>query len=209
MKKRWIGFGLVGAVVAGTAAWAAAANDVAEPDFTIISQEGDIEVRQYEPMIVAETTVTGERDKAMNSGFRTIADFIFGNNKASQEVAMTSPVTQQRGEAIAMTAPVLQQETGGEWKVRFVMPAEYTMATLPRPNNPDIEILEVPQRKVAAIRFSGRADRKSISEHEQKLLSYLAAQGLSPESAPTYAFYDAPWVPGMMRRNEVLIEVSP
>ena len=60
-------------------------------------------------MIVAETGSHGERDKAISEGFRTIADYIFGNNLSSQKVAMTAPVTQQASEKIAMTAPVTQQ----------------------------------------------------------------------------------------------------
>ena len=78
--------------------------------------EKNIEIRNYPPVIVAETEVAGERDKAISGGFRTIAGYIFGNNLSSQKVAMTAPVTQQPSEKIAMTAPVTQRGNGTSWQ---------------------------------------------------------------------------------------------
>lgn len=40
---------------------------------------------------------------------------------------MTAPVTQQENEKIVMTAPVIQQGEDNTWKVRFVMPSDYTI----------------------------------------------------------------------------------
>ncbi len=51
---------------------------------------------------------------------------------------MTAPVSQDAGsEKIAMTAPVSQERTGGQWRIAFVMPSEYTMDTLPEPVGPE------------------------------------------------------------------------
>ena len=88
---------------------------IEEPRFTSIFKAGSFEVRQYAPMLVAETVVDGDMDEASNRGFRKIADFIFGNNQSAQtggsaKIAMTAPVTQEpqleKSEKIAMTAPV-------------------------------------------------------------------------------------------------------
>jgi len=92
---------------------------VEQPAYTVIRSFGDMEVRDYPPMIVAEVEVSGARKQAINAGFRLIADYIFGNNSPSKK--------------IAMTAPVSQQSAGGAWKVRFVMPSGYTLETLPTP----------------------------------------------------------------------------
>ncbi|GAA4647551.1 heme-binding protein [Pontixanthobacter gangjinensis] len=208
MKKRWAAFAAIGVLAAGAVSWGAAANDVEEPAYAILQTAGNIEIRAYEPMIVAEAKVTGDRSTAMNRGFRIIADYIFGNNIASQEIAMTSPVTQQpASEDIAMTAPVTQQQTDGVWQVRFIMPSEYTMMTLPRPANSEVEIREIPARKFAAIRFSGRGGMASLDARTKELQTYLVEQGMETAGDATYAFYDAPWVPGPMRRNEVMIEL--
>lgn len=218
MKKRWIFLGIGSALAAGLISWGAVASAVEQPDYTVIASSGDIEIREYGSMIAAQAAVSGERQAAMSRGFRIIADYIFGNNRSSSKVAMTAPVTtapmtsapvtQQASEKIAMTAPVTAQASGGIWQVRFIMPSEYTMETLPKPVNPEVTLIEVPARRVAAITFSGRGGDNAIAEHENELKQYLQQEGLTAAGPPSYAFYDAPWTPPFMRRNEVLIELD-
>ena len=188
--------------------WSLFANNVETPDYEVVAKEGQIEIRQYDAMIVAEADVAGEREEAIGSGFRIIADYIFGNNLASKNVAMTAPVTQRPSQNIAMTAPVTQQTVGASWKVRFVMPSEYTMATLPQPVNPEVKLIEVPASRFAAIQFSGLGNQRALDRRTEQLLDYLKQEGLSYMGEPTYAFYNAPWTLPFMRRNEVLIEIE-
>ena len=54
-----------------------------EPKFRLIEKSGDFEPRLYDPMIFAETRVQGSLDEASNAGFRLIAGYIFGGNKAA------------------------------------------------------------------------------------------------------------------------------
>ena len=201
---------LAGAAVVFLAAivWSLVASNVETPDYEIRAKDGEIEVRQYDSMIVAEAKVEGEREQAIGRGFRIIANYIFGNNLASEKVAMTAPVTQQPSEQIAMTAPVTQQPDGNLWKVRFVMPSQYTMETLPKPVSPDVDLIAVPSKRFAAIRFSGFADQGALDRHTGQLQDYMEQQSLSPKSAPTFAFYNDPWTLPFMRRNEVMIEIS-
>ncbi|WP_114520653.1 heme-binding protein [Altererythrobacter sp. ZODW24] len=212
MKIKSIVLLAAGVAAVGAVAVRAATSDIEQPDYRVVSSEGDFEIREYEPMIVAQATVVGERRKAMNDGFRIIADYIFGNNLSSQEVAMTAPVTQQASEKIAMTSPVTQQASGtgteNSWQVRFVMPSEYTMDTLPKPKNMAVTLLEVPAKRVAAIRYSGNAQQSDVDKHREKLMAFLSAEKLTAANDPTYAFYDAPWTPGFMRRNEVMVEIE-
>lgn len=208
MRKRWILLAFVGLVGVGSITWSAMASNVETPIYAVSSKSGNLEVREYGPTIVAEATVAGERDKAIQRGFRIIADYIFGNNLSSTKVAMTAPVMQQPSEKIAMTAPVIQQASGKSWNVRFVMPSEYTMETLPKPVNPKVALIEVPAARFAVIRFSGFAGQGSLDEHEDQLRAFIAERGLTATSEPQYAFYNAPWTLPFMRRNEVMIEVG-
>ena len=155
MRGRWILLTAAGLTAVGAITWSAMASNVETPDYSVSSKSGNLEIREYGPTIVAEATVEGERDTAIRRGFGIIADYIFGNNLSSSKVAMTAPVTQQSSEKIAMTAPVTQQAKGQSWNVRFVMPAKYTMETLPKPVNPQVALIEVPATRFAAIRFSG------------------------------------------------------
>jgi hypothetical protein len=184
-------------------------SDVEHARYSVVTSQGQIEIREYAPQIVAETTVAGERDEAIREGFRRLAGYIFGDNAPKQKIAMTAPVVQApKGEKIAMTAPVDQARTGEGWRVRFTMPAEYTMATLPQPNNEAVRLAEVPGKRMAAIRFSGVATEGDLAENERKLLDFTNEQGLTPKGAPHYAFYDPPWTLPWNRRNEVMVEIG-
>jgi hypothetical protein len=207
MKKKWIGavaitsLGLLAALGAGPAM-----SKVENPKYTVITSQGDIEIRQYAPMIAAQVQVKGERKEAIEAGFRLLADYIFGNNMAQQKIAMTAPV-QQESTKIAMTAPVAQQYVGGSWQVSFVMPAQYTMDTIPKPVNNRVVLTALPAKKMAVIRFNGRGSEKNLQHHTEKLREYTTAKNLVLLGSPTYAFYNPPWTLPPLRRNEVMVEI--
>jgi hypothetical protein len=182
--------------------------DIEQPRYEVLAQDGAFELRQYAPTIVAEVTVPGDRDAAVNAGFKLLAGYIFGANVPKQKIEMTAPVTQQPGEKIAMTAPVTQQAKGGEWIVRFVMPSSWTMNTLPKPTDPRIRLETVPARKMAAIRFSGFHSDSSYAAKAEALSAEMAKRGLRPAGPAVYAYYDPPWTLPFMRRNEVLWPVQ-
>ncbi len=188
-----------------------------EPNYTILNQTEDFELRRYDSQIVAQTWVTGSQMMASNKGFRTLADYIFGNNTApsgeSSKISMTAPVkmqpqaTDSQSQKIAMTAPVNMQEADGKWRVRFVMPSQYTMKTLPKPNNAAVEIIEVPARTYGVIKFSGLAGAKKVAAKTEALQAWMI--NLKVVGAPELARYDPPWTLPFMRRNEIMIEYQP
>jgi hypothetical protein len=198
-----------GVVVIGAAAWGPiVSNKVEQAKYTVVESQGNIQIRDYAPMIVAEAEVIGERKEAINQGFRIIADYIFGNNVPKRNVAMTAPVIQQPAEKIAMTAPVTHEGVAGSWKVSFVMPANYTMDTLPKPNNNAVKLEKVPGKRFAVIRFSGLAGEDSLKKHTDGLNAFIKNKKLDPLSQPTYAFFNPPWTLPFLRRNEVMIEIA-
>jgi DNA gyrase inhibitor GyrI len=174
----------------------------------VAKKDGDFEIRRYEPTLVAEVTVTGSRDGAVNAGFRILAAFIFGDNAPAEKIAMTVPVTQQPGERIAMTAPVTQSGKDGTWTVRFGMPARYTAQTLPAPKDERIRIVELPARTVASVRFSGFRTDAALAEQAARLAAFVTREGLQPLGPPVFAYYDPPWSIPFLRRNEVLVDVK-
>jgi hypothetical protein len=202
----WIA--LAGVTVLAGALWGPIVSNVEQPKYTVVESDHSKEIRDYAAMIVAETDVSGERDEAIGEGFRIIADYIFGNNLSSQKVAMTAPVTQQVSEKIAMTAPVAQQGEADSWQVRFIMPASYTLKTLPTPKNPAVKLKEMRAKRFAVIRFSGLAGKGSLERHTEELTEFIRAKNLVAVSPPIYAFYNPPWTLPFLRRNEVMIEVA-
>jgi len=180
-----------------------------EAKYTVIMREGSFELRQYEPHIVAETMVKGDYDKAGNEGFRRLFKYISGENQKKQSIAMTAPVSQDAGpEKIAMTAPVSQEQTGGQWRIAFVMPSEYTMDTLPQPADPKVLLKQVPARRMAAITYSGSWSKARYEEHKALLEAFIQKQKLSPLGEPVLARYNSPFTLWFLRRNEVLIPVQ-
>jgi len=192
---RWIAAG-AGLAVVGAAAAYAQYRQTEEPDFALVRADGDFELRDYPALVVAEVSHAGSRERASGASFRRLAAYIFAQDRP------------EGGERIAMTAPVLQDETTpGEWRMRFVMPAKYTLETLP-PAPADITLTETPPRRMAAVRFSGNGSGRDLALMEARLRDWLATQGLMPAGDAAYAFYDAPMIPGPLRRDEVLIPVA-
>ncbi len=185
-----------------------------EPKFDILTKDGDFELRQYAPMVVAETLVSGSQDDASSQGFRIIAGYIFGDNKragaGAEKIAMTAPVLlekQSAAQKIDMTAPVTMDKVGDRWRVHFVMPSQYKIADLPKPNNSAVTLREIPASKYAAIRFSGFAGEEKVAAKTKELTDWVIARGYAAINAPQLARYDPPWTLPFMRRNEVLVEV--
>ena len=208
MRRRQIWWILPAVVVLGAAIWSQIVSNVEQPKYMVVQSQGNIQIRDYGPMIVAEAEVSGGRKEAINQGFRIIADYIFGNNTSKKNVAMTAPVVLQQNEKIAMTTPVTQEGAAGQWKVRFVMPASYTMDTLPRPNNDAVKLVEIRGKRFAVIRFSGLAGEASLKNHTDELNKFIAEKKLNALSEPSYAFFNSPWTLPFLRRNEVMIEVA-
>jgi len=211
-------------LMAGLSIWIAvgviSVAGIETPKYEVISEHDGYEVRQYAPHIVAEVTMNGEFRDAMNGGFRKLADYIFGNNTkvtgdaaaGSENIEMTAPVLERevRSEKIEMTAPVLEQQNTPDARVvAFVMPDKYTIDTLPKPNNPDVKIVEVPAKRYAAIRFSGSVTDAKAAEKKQQLLEALKRDKIETVGAPLLAQYNPPWTPPPMRRNEVMVEIVP
>jgi len=201
---------------------------IEEPKFTVLAKDGAIEQRQYAPFLVAEAVVEGDMDEASNRGFRLIADFIFGNNQApdipgkassSAKIAMTAPVTvmpDAPSQKIAMTAPVTvapadpgaSPMTGNRWRVHFVMPSQYTLATLPKPKNPAVTLREVPAKRYAVLTYSGFNTESRVQQRTEELRAWLQARQLSPLGPAQLARYDPPWTLPMWRRNEIMFEIA-
>ena len=182
-----------------------------EPHYLGRSLAGDVEIRQYGPRIAAETTVVGEKQRALNAGFRRLASYIFGGNHRETKIAMTAPVGQQSsgGDDIAMTAPVSQTGSDAEgWTVRFFMPSKWSMETLPTPDDADIRLVEVPAETVAVLRFSGDRGPTAVADRTDRLLKVLRDNGIEPKGDAVAWFYDPPWTLPFRRRNEIAIPVE-
>ncbi len=191
---------------AGVIAHQKAALAIEEPSFQVIKKGNDFEIREYAPNLVARVDVTGDFDSAGNQGFKILADFIFGNNKAKAKINMTAPVAMS--EKIDMTVPVAMAGDHGRYQVEFTMPRKFTKATLPEPNNPQVQIIEVPSKIRAVHKYSGTWSEDEYLKHKTQLISLLKQAGYEPVGEAVFSRFDPPFIPWFLRHNEVWIEVK-
>lgn len=169
-------------------------SNIEQPDYRVVTSKKNIEVRDYSPMILAEVEISGERKQAIREGFKTLANYIFGHNTSNKKMAMTAPVTQKQDAAT--------------WKIRFVMPKQYSLETLPKPLSQDVFLIFLPAQRFVVIRFSGLANDGNIQQHTDELKAYILAEKLKPVGEAILAFYNPPWTLPFLRRNEVMIEIG-
>jgi hypothetical protein len=185
------------------------AQAIEETKFKVIESEGKFELRQYASHIVAETFVEGDFNEVGNEAFRRLAGYINGHNRRKQTIPMTAPVSQEADFVkIPMTAPVNQEGAGGKWRFTFLMPAEYSLETLPEPLDSRVELREVPERLMAALKYSGSWSESRYEEKKKQLMQEIEKRGLKQMGEPVFARYNPPFMPWFLRRNEVLIPVD-
>jgi effector-binding domain-containing protein len=182
---------------------------IEEATYNIVRKEDKFEIRDYAPHIQAETAVEGDLESAGNKAFNKLFGYISGANRSRAKVAMTAPVAQEpEGEKIEMTAPVGQQRVQEKWVVSFMMPASYSMETLPKPDDPEVTLRLVPARRMAVVRYSGFWSEQNYLRYKFELESWINERGLTILGEPVWARYNPPFTPWFMRRNEILIPVD-
>lgn len=188
--------GGIGIVIALAACvWIYVSSNVPTPSYTVSRTDGPIEIRDYPELVVAEITTSGNRRDAVRTAFPPLAGYIFAKEREGEKIAMTAPVTQRAKDS-------------GDWTVQFIMPEGYTLETLPTPEGSTVRLGSEPPMRRAAIRFSGSWDDALFAEKEQVLRDWLAAEGLSIDGPPIFAYYNDPFTPGFLRRNEVIFNLA-
>lgn len=208
MRKAMLAGAAAGATMLGAAAiYYFREKATPGPDYRVLSSEGDLEIRAYPEIIVAETVVRGPRKAALREGFGILADYIFAKSRDGEALPMTVPVLQDGGDPMGSDPPVFDDMVEGGWRMRFVMPAGRTRDDLPAPPQA-IELVEIPARRVGAVRFAGVADDDRLAEHEDRLRGWLSRREEPAEAEGEYAFYNSPMIPPPLRRSEVLIPLG-
>lgn len=182
------------------------------PPYQIIKKSQNIEIRQYQKSLVAEVEVEGERKEAAKKGFWILARYIFGKNTPNTKINMTSPVNQQKvskSVSIAMTSLVNQKvQENGKWIIQFGMPKNFTLQTLPKPEDKSIRFKTIKARKMVAIVFSGRWNSEIFEQNKEKLSRFIKENDLKTKGREILAYYDDPFTFPWNRRNEVIWEIE-
>jgi hypothetical protein len=178
------------------------------PKFNIVQKDGKFEIREYQEYINASVEIESDYKSAVNEGFRILADYIFGNNRAKTSISMIAPVTEQtvKSKKIEMTAPVTSTKVVGDKKylISFTMPAKYTLASLPEPINKSISIYKVAPHKAVALKFSGYLNESTAAKKTQEMEAWLKQNNIQAKEGFITAQYNPPWILGPFRKNEII-----
>jgi hypothetical protein len=167
-------------------------SSVEKHKYNLLKKYDDFEIRQYESALFSSVILPASTyEETSNRGFRVLAGYIFGGNETGEKIAMTSPVS---------------MEIGDSTKMSFMVPSDYSETDLPKPNNGTIFFEKKEGCTMAAIRFGGWADDKTIEEYQLKLTDLLAKEGLVHTGKFIYLGYNPPYVV-IGRRNEIVVEV--
>ena len=171
------------------------AGGIYTPEYSVISKTNNIEIRMYEKIKLISTIETQPYKHATYSGFRTLAKYIFGNNKDNIEIPMTAPVITSAPDEINI-------------EISFVVNKKYDLETLPEPNSKKITFKEIEFGRVAVISFGLWATPKRIKKNITKLEKYLLENSIQHSSEFLVAQYNSPWVMPPFRKNEILISID-
>jgi DNA gyrase inhibitor GyrI len=159
--------------------------------YKVVRSEGKFELRDYPALMVVETPMSSGADTSFNRLFK----FITGANEKQQKIAMTTPVFMSGSESTTTMA--------------FVLPAKLKPGEVPQPKDASVQVRELPAGRFAVHRFKGGRNAENEAKTLQRLKDWMSAENLEVLSAPVYGYFDPPWTPTFLRRNEVMLRTAP
>jgi hypothetical protein len=183
-----------------------------QPLYEVLKQEGDFELREYEPILIATTLVHGDYKKALDDGFVTLAKYIFGENQTGQKMAMTIPVMHGPVQAeLSKRVPPIDIpdfRTLDHMSMSFVLPSEIKAATAPMPKDSAVHLVEVPNQTWAVKVYSDHSEPEEIRSEIKALQKWLSSLGHKADLRTLrVAQYDAPSTIAFLRRSEVQVRL--
>ena len=172
-------------------------SEIETPNYTLLEKKGLFEIRIYDPVILAITNVKSNYRESTYTGFRRIANYIFGGNNENMEIAMTAPVL--------ASSPV---NNDGIYNIAFVMPKEHPLSNLPKPNYEYVKIKEKQLGKMAILRFGGWATEDKVFNYQQKLTLFLKEYQYEINGDFLVAQYNSPWAIPPFRKNEIMVPIK-
>ena len=168
---------------------------VEQPEYTLISAEGEFETRDYSVLVVAQFTKRGSYRNAVELGYITLEKYYLGANTTPEPIAMTTPT-------------MVRDDLAAGWTTMLALPRQFRIHSAPVPNDRRVRLVEIPARRVAAIKFPGKLNEMVMRDQQAVLTDWLAAHGIAHQGDFTLAGYDGAWVPTKWRANEVLVTLK-
>jgi len=162
--------------------------------YQVVRADGKFQVRDYPALTVVETPMAAGSRDASDGSFMRLFRFITGGNEAKQKIAMTTPVFMSGGETNATMA--------------FVLPAKMRAGKVPKPSDGSVTVRELLAGRFAVLRYRGGRNAKKEAESLAQLKRWMETERMSVLSPPVYGYFDPPWTPAFLRRNEVMLRTD-
>lgn len=180
-----------------------------EAKYYVILKDQNKQVRRYSPFHVAQLTVAGSYETAMNEGYYRLIHYLFGGNHGKQQIGMNLPLFASKSFKLTLASPVISTPVEHGWQMAFVLPSRFTPQKLPRPDHDSIQIIPVPGQLVASLRYTGRNSQEKMRLHSNDLVSWLFEHpDFKVLSEPRFVHYDSPLALKLLHRNEVQIVIE-
>ena len=166
-----------------------------QPEFVLVSEEDDFEIRDYATMVVAQFTMRGTYRKSVSQGYIKLEQYFLGKNTVPEPIEMTIPT-------------MVRNDLAEGWSTIFFLPKGYRPESAPPPIDRRIRVIEIPARRAAVIRFKGKLNEFVMREKVEILAAWLAAKGIAHKGDFTLAGYAAAWKPTKWRKNEVIVTLK-
>lgn len=178
-----------------------------EPAYTVLDTVGEIEIRRYQPALLAQVTVRGAHDDAMNSAFTTLASYIYGKNDTNTTLHMTTPVQQEAESGVgSRTTPITRHSSGNGWTVSFFLSNDLLPEEAPQPDDPAVGLVMVPETVRGVLRFTGNNTEHRREASRETLLATIASDGRwQVADDVSWSQYDQPFAIPFLKRNEAQV----
>ena len=169
-------------------------NKTEEQKYSLVRKYKDFDIRFYPSATIATINSNAKTYKDLaGPGFQKLAGYIFGGNESNTKISMTTPVQMDINDSVSTMS--------------FVMPSEYSKESLPKPNDPVVQIKNTADEYVAIIRFGGYASDKDMKFYSEKLHNLLKENGIIPLGNYRFLGYNPPFQ-FIGRRNEIIVPVD-
>ena len=158
--------------------------------YRLLEQRAGYELREYAPVAIAAVAVSGDLQSAPSQGFGRLFRYISSHN-------------------IAMTAPVVQRESSGDtWSVEFIMPAGSDARHLPPGTDIGVTVTQQPVEVCAVMVMRGGVNNRKVTEKAAELRAMLERDNVVITGPLQLARFNSPFVPPLLRYNEIRYPVA-
>ena len=194
VKRNWIPLLILSVAVALVVAGCQATRAGYESaPYKVVRSDGKFQVRDYSALTVVEMPMAASRN-GDDGSFMRLFRFITGGNEAKQKIAMTTPVFMSGNKTNTTMA--------------FVMPAEMNSGAVPKPADGSVTVRELAAGRFAVLRYTGGRNGEKEAESMAQLKAWMESERWSVLSPPVYGYFDPPWTPSFLRRNEVMLRTE-